>query len=102
VTGVSTIGLDIAKLAFQVHGADASGHVLFRKKIVCSQLFRLGRMQLILQYQGPAEWNIRHVSHAFGERVSQRGQLCLANPGLKLPGQVAKRACKIVGESGDL
>ena len=30
---VSTIGLDIAKQAFQAHGADASGRVVFRKKI---------------------------------------------------------------------
>jgi hypothetical protein len=26
----TTIGLDIAKHVFQVHGADAAGHVLFR------------------------------------------------------------------------
>ena len=31
---VSTIGLDIAKHAFQAHGSDALGNVLFRKKIV--------------------------------------------------------------------
>jgi transposase len=30
---VSTIGLDIAKQVFQVHGADASGHVMFRKAL---------------------------------------------------------------------
>ena len=30
---VSTIGLDIAKQVFQAHGADAAGHVLFRKKL---------------------------------------------------------------------
>ena len=29
----TTIGLDIAKHVFQVHGADAAGHVLFRKRI---------------------------------------------------------------------
>jgi transposase len=34
VREISTIGLDIAKQVFQVHGADASGHVLFGKKIV--------------------------------------------------------------------
>src|SRR5215469_1372832 len=33
VEQVSTIGLDIAKHVFQVHGADAAGHVLFRKRI---------------------------------------------------------------------
>jgi transposase len=30
---VSTIGLDLAKNVFQAHGADASGSVLFRKKL---------------------------------------------------------------------
>jgi transposase len=30
---VSTIGLDLAKTVFQVHGADASGAVVFRKKL---------------------------------------------------------------------
>jgi hypothetical protein len=31
----STIGLDLAKQVFQVHGADATGAVVFRKR-VCS------------------------------------------------------------------
>ena len=35
---VSTIGLDIAKHVFQAHGADASGRVVFRKKIVRAKL----------------------------------------------------------------
>jgi transposase len=30
---VSTIGMDLAKNVFQVHGADASGAVLFRKRL---------------------------------------------------------------------
>ncbi len=29
----STIGLDIAKQVFQAHGADASGRVVFRKRL---------------------------------------------------------------------
>ena len=29
----TTIGLDIAKHVFQVHGAEAAGHALFRKRI---------------------------------------------------------------------
>ena len=29
----NTIGLDIEKHMFQVHGADSAGHVLFRKRI---------------------------------------------------------------------
>ena len=34
----TTIGLDIAKHVFQVHGADAAGHVLFRKRITRPRL----------------------------------------------------------------
>jgi len=33
VSEVTTIGLDIAKYVFQAHGADASGRMVFRKKI---------------------------------------------------------------------
>ncbi len=35
---VSTIGVDLAKNVFQVHGADASGAVVFRKKLRRSQV----------------------------------------------------------------
>ena len=35
---VSTIGLDIAKHVFQAHGADASGAVVFRKKLTRAKL----------------------------------------------------------------
>jgi transposase len=38
---VSTIGLDLAKSVFQAHGADASGAVLFRKKLRRDQLLML-------------------------------------------------------------
>ena len=30
---VTTVGLDLAKLVFQVHGADAAGQVAFRKTL---------------------------------------------------------------------
>jgi transposase len=33
-----TIGLDIAKQVFQAHGADAAGHVLFRKRLTRAKL----------------------------------------------------------------
>ncbi len=35
---VTTIGLDIAKHIFQVHGADTAGHVLFRKRVTRPKL----------------------------------------------------------------
>src|ERR1043165_4398310 len=34
----STIGLDIAKWVFQAHGADATGRVVFRKRLVRAKL----------------------------------------------------------------
>jgi transposase len=38
---VSTIGLDLAKLVFQAHGADASGNIVLRKKIRRSKVLEL-------------------------------------------------------------
>jgi transposase len=35
---VSTIGLDIAKSVFQIHGADAAGTVVIRKRITRARL----------------------------------------------------------------
>ena len=43
---VSTIGLDLAKSVFQVHGADASGTVLFRKKLRRHQVLAFFAAQL--------------------------------------------------------
>ena len=34
----NTIGLDIAKRVFQAHGADASGRVVFSKRLVRAKL----------------------------------------------------------------
>jgi hypothetical protein len=39
---VSIICLDLAKSVFQVHGADASGSVLFPRKLRRAQVFLLG------------------------------------------------------------
>ncbi len=32
---ITTIGLDIAKSVFQVHGVDAEGNVVFRRQLKC-------------------------------------------------------------------
>ncbi len=37
---VSVIGLDLAKKVFQVHGADGSGAVIFRKKLRREQVLK--------------------------------------------------------------
>ena len=33
MSDITTIGLDLAKSVFQVHGADANGHPVLRKKL---------------------------------------------------------------------
>src|SRR3978361_1422204 len=38
---VSTVGIDLAKSVFQVHGADTSGAVVFRKKLRRDQVLTL-------------------------------------------------------------
>lgn len=45
MTEVGTIGLDIAKHVFQVHGADASGQVLFRKRLTRAKVLEFFRLQ---------------------------------------------------------
>ena len=42
---VTTIGLDIAKHVFQVHGADAAGHALFRKRVTRLKLIGFSAAQ---------------------------------------------------------
>ena len=37
----STIGLDIAQRVFQAHGADATGRVVFRKRLVRAKVLEL-------------------------------------------------------------
>lgn len=40
MSGVSTIGLDLAKNVFQVHGSDVSGTVTLRKKLRREQVLK--------------------------------------------------------------
>jgi len=63
----STIGVDLAKSVFQVHGADASGAVLFRKKL------RRHQVSLSLPPSGPARWRWRPVAARTTGRVRLAG-----------------------------
>ena len=46
---VSTIGLDLAKHVFQVHGVDASGAVVVRRRVRRSEMLRFfGRLERCL------------------------------------------------------
>ena len=67
----STIGLDLAKQVFQVHGADATGAVVFRKR-----LRRTGVLQFFAS-QAPCRVAMEACasSHYWGRELSRIGQL---------------------------
>ena len=46
---VTTIGVDLAKKVFQVHGVDASGRVVIRRQLGCGRAWNnLGELKLAL------------------------------------------------------
>ena len=65
----STIGLDLAKQVFQVHGADATGAVVFRKR-----LRRIGVLQFFAA-QAPCRVAMEACasSHYWGRELSRIG-----------------------------
>src|SRR5215217_7714377 len=66
---VSTVGLDLAKSIFQLHGADSAGAVVFRKKLrrgqVLSFLATLPPCTVALEACGSA--------HSWGREIIQLG-----------------------------
>ena len=66
---VSTIGLDLAKNVFQVHGASASGAVLFRKKLRREQVltFFAGQPRCVVAMEACAS------AHYWGRTIGELG-----------------------------
>jgi hypothetical protein len=58
---VSTVGLDLAKYIFQLHGADSAGAVVFRKKLRRGQLLAFLATLRSWQRCRPARWPWRRV-----------------------------------------
>jgi transposase len=63
---VTTIGLDIAKSVFQVHGIDAEGKVLIRRKLKCRYVLAY------FQKLPPCLVGIEPAPHRIIGRVSSR------------------------------
>ena len=66
---VRTIGLDLAKNVFQVHGADASGAVIFRKKLCRNQVLQFFAAQPACTVAMEA----CACSHYWGREIAQLG-----------------------------
>jgi hypothetical protein len=58
---ITTIGLDIAKRVFQVHGADASGKAVLRRK--------LQRDQVLKPRRHTSNDNVQNLSHFWDFRL---------------------------------
>src|SRR5262245_20116925 len=67
VSEVSTIGLDLAKRVFQAHGADASGKVVFRKRLRREQVlpFFAGRPACVVAMEACS--SAHYWARAIGE-----------------------------------
>ena len=81
---VSTIGLDLAKLVFQVHGADAAGRAVLRRQLRRGELLRfLGSLEpcvVAMEACGSA--------HHWGREIARLGhEVRLIVNGGAIPGQ---------------
>src|SRR3954464_12348012 len=67
----STIGLDIAKRVFQAHGADATGRVVFRKRLVRAKVleFFAGQPPCLVALEA---WG---GAHYWARELGRRGAL---------------------------
>jgi transposase len=67
---VSIIGLDLAKTVFQAHGADASGEVVFRRKLRRDQLlaFFAGQPRCVVAMEACAS------AHYWAREIAALGQ----------------------------
>ena len=53
---VSTIGLDLAKHVFQVHGADIAGSPLFNRKLRRGEVLRFFETAFMSGWHGGMRW----------------------------------------------
>jgi transposase len=79
---VSTIGLDLAKHVFQLHGADAAGRAVFRKQLRRGEVLRfLGSLEpcvVAMEACGSA--------HYWGREIARLGhEVRLIAPAYSLP-----------------
>src|SRR3954471_7128463 len=86
---VSTVGLDLAKYIFQLHGADSAGAVVFRKKL------RRGQLLAFLATLPPCTVALEACgsAHNWGREIAKLGHTVkLISPAYVKPFPTAARA----------
>ena len=68
---ITTVGLDLAKNVFQVHGVDAEGTTVLRKQLRRAQLLAFFSRQRSGKMSGSNSIVIRHVEFLFHGRPPQ-------------------------------
>lgn len=95
---VNTIGLDLAKNVFQAHGADASGAVLFRRKLRRHQVLTF----FAAQRPCTVAMEACSSSHYWAREIAKLGHhICLISPAyVKTLCEASEERCRRCG--GDL
>ena len=68
---IATVGLDIAKSVFQVHGLDARGSVVVRRQLKRQYVLRFSRRPLIRAARGERDRVLLSVAYGGWLRVSE-------------------------------
>ena len=76
----STIGLDIAKRVFQAHGADASGPMVFRKRLVRAKLLAFFTAQPPCAVAMEACAGAHHWAHHWARELGKLGHAVRLTP----------------------
>src|SRR4051794_29825622 len=94
----STIGLDIAKWVFQAHGADATGRVVFRKRLVRAKVLEFfagqPRCLVALEACGGAPSLARELGKGTVAKLGVRRLAPWARAGRWLRGSAARSRCR--------
>ena len=87
----STIGLDIAKRVFQVHGADASGRVVFRKRLTRAKLLEF----FAAQPSCTVAMEACAGAHHWARRIGELGHTVRLIPPAYVKPYVKRRHCHV-------
>src|SRR5690242_16024851 len=91
----TTIGLDIAKHVLQLHGADAAGHVLFRKRITRMKLLSLlaaqTRCVVAMEACAGAHYWAREIAKLGSWRLKSKGEPGTSKKARQEPSSISKK-----------